>query len=210
VLEDTIWAGTGPNDGTEIACWTIDTSKSFPESIIRAVNLTDGEFRGYYRPRLSSGHYMVALRACLHPDGRRVLCTGIGWGAWFVVGDLETGETLFEHQLFEGRGDIVVSPDGSCAVVGDDPVPGRLEGSPAVVVFDLGNLKFLKRLNGVPGAQLRTVGNSSRLITAPASSFASSGAMFIIDAQTLSIEREVRSFTNYAFGGVDVGPAPDE
>lgn len=215
VLEDSIAAGTGPTRGTEIACWTLDSSNGgpFPESIVRAVDLTNGELRGSYRPRLSSGAVLLTIRACLHPDGRRVSCAGLyqsSHNVWFVIGDLETGETLLEHQLSRGRGDVVVSPDGSTAVEADHPVPGMLEGDYALYVFDITNLTLLKKFGGIYCSQLHFVDDGRHLITAPPSGFSSSGAMFVIDVQTLSIELEIRPPTDYLYGGMDIGRALEE
>ena len=76
-LEDSLYAGVGPADGTEIACWT----RYWPEAgevetIVRAVDVTDGSLRGDYRPRLSSGVVLYTFRACLHPSGQLVCCVG--------------------------------------------------------------------------------------------------------------------------------------
>ncbi len=212
-LEDSVWAGTGPIAGTEIACWTLDSSNGgpFAESVVRAIDLKNGVFRGWYRPRLSSGFVLHTIRACLHPDGHRVCCAGAyhsSQNVWFVVGDLETGETLFEYQLMRGRGDIVITADGSKAVEGDHPVPGMLEGGRALDIFDLNDLTLLKKFEGIECSQLRLVDGGRHLITAPSSGFASSGAMFVIDMQALTIEREIRSIP-YVFGGMDIGPALD-
>jgi hypothetical protein len=111
-LPDSLFALWGPVAGTRVA--------ATQGSIVRAIDIVTGEVSGEYVAHLASDVPLWEITtARLHPDGRRVLAVGISGGFWLVVGDLETGQTLFQYRLNFAFGEIAISNDGNLAVVTD-------------------------------------------------------------------------------------------
>ena len=115
MLDDSICGMRGPASGTSVVAYVGGTSR------FRSLDITTGELKGEYIPHLESGQVISVFDAVLHQDGVRVLILGTAhpFWSWFVVGDLETGETLLQHQVFYAQGQIALSDDGSFAVVTD-------------------------------------------------------------------------------------------
>jgi hypothetical protein len=122
-----------------------------------------------------------------------------------VVGDLETGETLFECQMPPGHGDIAMCADGSHAFVANHPPALRLEGERALYLFDLNQRALVERI-GALSSQLCFVSSGEHLVSAPPTGFVSSGSILLIDAETNSITGELASEAEYIWGGMDAGP----
>jgi hypothetical protein len=219
-IDDSLRLLWGPAPGTVVAA-TVSASPPGPEndSVIRAIDVVTGEVSGRYVARLSTG---VALQdihtARLHPDGRRVLAIGV-YGSvdysWFVVGDIETGQTLFQQRIYRHLGEIAISSDGSLAAVTDPGTPGFFEGGTLHVV-DLRTLSFITPTPRIPGSQVRFLPGDQKIITAPAADpgLWDSGPMRIIDRTTLQLEKTIwpigfDSAGNWSHpGGLGVGPRP--
>ena len=219
-LSDSLYPAWGPVSGTKIAA-IVPSSLTTPgyDSIIRVLDVATGEVSGRYVARLSSG---VALQqiytARLHPDGRRVLAIGVYrsvYNSWFVIGDVVTGQTLFEYQINYPQGEIAISSDGNLAAVTDPGTPGFGEGGTLHVV-DLRTLSFITPTPRIPGSQVRFLPGDQKIITAPAADpgLWDSGPMRMIDRTTLQLEKTIwpigfDSAGNWPHpGGLGVGPRP--
>ena len=113
-LPDSVCALRGDASGTMVAALVGGTSR------IRRVNIETGEMFGEYIARASGDRTLRVWDGVLHPDGKRVLAIGTRGGgieSWFVIGDLTTGETLFEHSLYFPRGSIALSGALSLSVL---------------------------------------------------------------------------------------------
>ena len=210
-LPDSLHIGKGPIDGTEVAAtvlysygvYTIDT-------IVTVIDVATCETRGQYIPRPTAGPAIRIDYVRLHPDGRRVMLIGARSArvSWFVVGDIETGETLFAHRLFYYYGEIAVSADGVMAVVTDPSKPGIWDSPQTLDVFNLEEMRHLKRftvytdINRV--GRVRFLPDDRRIITA---SWAS-GPLQVIDLTTLTLTDSVYVPFNEWIGALGLGPRP--
>ena len=151
-MDDSVFDGwrlaNGSSTGTEVAAILQDTVPHRGwDSAVVAIDVLTGERRGWFVPRIGPGQPPLGLGyARLHPDGRRVLCSGAVYdvqNAWFVVGDLNTGEQLLSARLSTPSSEIAISEDGTLAVVVDQASPGFGYGWPAVYVYDLVHYQHL-------------------------------------------------------------------
>jgi WD40 repeat protein len=214
---DSLFALWGPASGTKVAA-TVRSGPGIEDgSIVRVVDVLTGEVSGRYAAHLESGailHWVTTAR--LHPDGRRVLAVGISGGFWLVVGDLETGQTLFQYRLNNEFGYIAISDDGLLAAVTDaSAMPEAARGR--VYVVDLQTLSVTiptppaALLHRNWAAQICFLPGDRRVATCPESSWDQNwGPLSTIDVTTMQFEKSVwlpnprLMFT----GGMGVGPRP--
>lgn len=157
-LDESPYAGwrlaNGPASGTEV-CAIASATTPDRDSAIVVMDIRTGTRRGWFVPRLAvNGPPLRISHARLHPDGRRVLCSGAASSvqdAWFVVGDCETGAQIFAARLSTPSYEIAISHDGTIAVVIDEGNPAFGYGWPAVYIFDLNSYQLLARLDGTDG-----------------------------------------------------------
>ncbi|HUU45052.1 MAG TPA: WD40 repeat domain-containing protein [Acidobacteriota bacterium] len=147
-LPDTLHYWSGPQKGTETAATVVDIAGSYLiDTTVTVIDVATGTTRGRYVAHVSSGHSPYLSHVRLHPDGSRVLA--IGWNgpyrSWFVVGDVQTGETLLEHRLVYPYGDIAISADGTTAVVTDPSRPMIWDSQETMDIFDLKPMRHLRR-----------------------------------------------------------------
>ena len=162
---------------------------------------------------------MDVYTARLHPDGKRVLVIGLDpWaGAWFMIGDVETGETLLRYPLRSPFGETAISEDGLLAVVTDPPPALVMEGinGSGPAFFDLANLRHLKTLNestgqyvGMPG-QARFLPGDREIALGPIADGSTESILYIVDRATLTVNRRLRLPDSEPItGALGVGPRP--
>lgn len=209
----TAWKPSGPLVGEEVAGITTDSATG-GLSVIQAVNVLTGQFRGRFVARVGEEeHYLALNEAALHPDGRRVLAVGNRpWlGAWFVVGDLITGEVLFTHELSHEWSELDINQDGTLAAVAVSANWFFGIGSPAVYVFDLTEYRLIKRFGSqeiyeIPG-QARFLPGRNRV--AALADAGGTGWVQVFDLETLGLPEYIpRPFHNMQVGALAVGPRP--
>jgi DNA-binding beta-propeller fold protein YncE len=187
---------------------------------VRVIDVESGEACGSYVPRLRSGRPVSAQYAVLHPDRRRVLviARASAYESWFVVGDVQTGETLLEHGLVYPYGEIAISGDGATAVVTDPSRSLIWDSEPTLDVFDLRQMTHVWRLDhnqfkDVPG-QVRFLPDDKRVVTTlPA--MVGAEPLYIIDVLRREVTHKIylsRSDTSVGAGpmtgALGVGPRP--
>jgi hypothetical protein len=214
--------GYGPLPGTELAAIQFD---SLPysyydrsDTLVIAVDLTTGQHRGGFVPRLAPGQYpLFVYYARLHPDGERVLLmTENSAGAWFMVGDLNTGELLLAARLSTSEGEIAISNDGTLVAVVDEAAMGWGIGLPAVHMYDLVAYKHLGTLdvhNDLPyyPGQARFLPGDRRLAVFSSTNPIGSDWLQVIDLNTMTVEHVVDTpFYNVLGGGFAIGHRPSQ
>jgi len=219
-LPDSLLTLWGPVSGTKVAATVRSRPQEGYDSIISVIDVATGEVSGRYVAHLTSGvpleHFYTAR---LHPDGRRVLAVGVyrsDYYCWFVVGDMETGQTLFEYRINHPFGEIAISNDGMLAAV-TDPGAAYLGEYGRVYVVDLQTMSVTiptppaELLHWNWAAQICFLPGDRRLATAPKSSWAlNHGPLSTIDLTTMRFEKgvwlpdSVGMFT----GGMGTGPRP--
>jgi WD40 repeat protein len=219
-LPDSLLTMWGPVSGTKVAATVRSRPQEGYDSIISVIDVVTGEVSGRYVARLTSGvpleHFYTAR---LHPDGRRVLAVGVyrsDYYCWFVLGDLETGQTLFQYRLNYPFGDIALSADGLLAAVTDPGVISISEYG-RVYIVDLQTLSVTVPTPPAPlihrnlAAQISFLPGDRRVATCPKSSWDQNwGPLSTIDVTTMQFEKSVwlpnprLMFT----GGMGIGPRP--
>jgi hypothetical protein len=218
-LPDSLHTMWGPVSGTKVAATVRSRPQEGYDSIISVIDVVTGEVSGRFVAHLTSGvpleHFYTAR---LHPDGRRVLAVGVyrsDYYCWFVVGDMETGQTLYEYRLDHPFGEIAISNDGLRAAVTD---PGGLAWGEygRVYVVDLQALSVTiptppaELLHRNWAAQICFLPGDRRVATAPQSYWYGHGPLSAIDLTTMRFEKSVwlpdsvLMFT----GGLGTGPRP--
>ncbi len=198
----------GPESGTMVAATVGDT-------LVTVLDVETGKTSGQFVPRDSSGNAMMSIyRARLHPDSRRILAVGLSYGVWFVVGDIETGETLFRHRIYRPYGEIAISSDGDLAAVTGHGTPAFGEDGP-VYVFDLQTLSFIGPTPAIPGAQVRFLPGNRRIVTAPVPDpgFSDAGPLLVINLATMTLVELIWPMPtdppkNENVGSLGIGPRP--
>ncbi len=220
-LTDEHWVlNDGPLHGTEVAAVHFDSVlyHDYSDTLAIAVDVMTGQQRGGFVARLGSGQPPLLIRAArLHPDGRRVLITGIRYDAqdaFFAVGDISTGELLLAARLSTSIAEIAISSDGTLAVVVDQANVAFGYGVPAVYVYDLVSYQHLKtfydELVYLPG-QVRFLPSDRRIAVFPDNGFASVGWLQTLDLTTMTREHAVdEPFPSPDVGGIAVGPRPSQ
>lgn len=189
ILPDSLSPGYGPEDGTEIAAVVSGTN------LITLLDCTTGATRGRYIPTVNGEPLSGVYYMRLHADRTRVLVIGIRSAlpdSWFVMGDLETGETLLAHGLVYPFGEVIISGDGSLAAVTDPSRDLIYDSTPTLDLFDLRTSTHLRRfglrgdsLIGLLG-QARFLRDENKLILAPGGTFGI-GPLYQINLETLEV-----------------------
>jgi hypothetical protein len=213
-LDDSLITMFGPVPGTKAAAIIRQhpTSSMGYDSIIRVVDVATGEVSGRFVAYLTSGVPLQQFyMARLHPDGRRVLAIGL-YGSydntWFVIGDIETGRTLFRQKIYRPLGEIVISSDGDLAAFSDNGMSILGEGG-ILRIIDLQTLSPIPLNSPVLSGQVRFLPGDRRVITAPPSDLSATGPMRVVDLNTLTLERTIWLPTVEPFiGGLGIGPRP--
>jgi hypothetical protein len=210
---DPSWGlGSGPLLDHEVAANALDSATG-QRSVVIAVNPLSGESRGRFVPRIASGQFTIPPEVTrLHSDGRRVLVVGgtPSIGAWFVVGDLTTGDVLFTHQLSHEWCEIDVNQDGTLAAVAVYADWFFGEGSPGVYLFDLVNYRLIKHFHNdlrVWPGQVRFLEGRNRLVVHTDWGL-NVGWVQIIDLDTYDITLIDWPFGQPSAGALAVGPRP--
>ena len=209
----------GPPGGREVAAVSQDTVPNRGrDTMVVAMNVLTGEHRGRFVPRIAPGQPALDVGyARLHPDGHRVLCTGAVLNvqnAWFVIGDLNTGEQLLTARLSTPNTEIAISHDGTLAVVVDYANLFFGYGWPAAYVYDLVDYQHLytfdsyNSLATVPG-QVRFLPGDRRVVIFPDNGPTGHGWIQILDLTTLTSEVAIEEpFRNAESGAIVVAPRP--
>ncbi len=199
LVDDSLYWRDGPTMGAKIAVTTARVaSPPGPDQRIRVLDIETGAVSGSYIPRLQSGEIISTYRVVLHPDGQRVLVLGPSSprDVWFVIGDVTTGATLFQHWLAAAGGRVAISDDGHYAIVTDPSDLSRPEFTPLTTdVFDLTTNTHLKRFNEedfsdwVYNAQIQFLADGKRAVLAPPPG--KGGPFYVINLVTLQEEKAI-------------------
>ena len=217
-LPDSLLTLWGPVSGTKVAATVRSQPQEGYDSIISLIDVVTGEVSGRFVAHLTSGvpleHFYTAR---LHPDGRRVLAVGVyrsDYYCWFVVGDLETGQTLYEYRLNHPFGEIAISNDGVLAAV-TDPGAIYLGELGRVYIVDLQTLSVTippppaELLHWSWAAQLCFLPGDRRVATAPKSYWYNYGPLSAIDLTTMRFEKSVwLPDVGMNVGAIGVGARP--
>ncbi len=231
---DTLEVGWGPIAGTKVAVTTKeDFGDAFPWEVLHVLDVATGEIYGRWVPYLAAGGPLrVVSYIRLHPDGRRVAVIGAraaNFDSWFAVGDVLTGQTLLEHQLVYGAGQISISDDGRYAIATDPSLFLIYDSTPSLDIFDLTTNTHLRRFGGSDGnpedgymgyvAQSAFAPGINSVVTGPDPGvFKGIGAIGLIDLLQLRLVDYAFSPLHYIdkhggitgayMGGMTVGPRP--
>jgi hypothetical protein len=133
-LSDSLCRMHGSVKGTKVAARIADE-----RSRVRGTDVLSGAVFGTYTAHLTDGDTLMIETGVLHQDGRRVLLTATGKGHWFLIGDLETGETLLEYSLsWASDAHIALSDDGQYAAIAATGSTLFHDPFNVLQVFDLG------------------------------------------------------------------------
>jgi len=189
-LADSLNLKSGPMSGTEVAATIPDSVGVYVvDTIITVVDAASGELRGQYIPRVSTGQVLEVWHAQLHPDKVRVLAIGRSapYQSWLVIGNTQTGTTVFELSLVYPYGRVAISEDGGIAVVTDPSKPEVWDSPATVDVVDLAQLVHLKRFTWPDdiyrAAMVEFVSDDGLFVTAPYYS----GPLQLFDLKTLTV-----------------------
>jgi hypothetical protein len=162
-----------------------------------------------------SGVYYVAL----HPDGKRVSAIVSGRGYFFIVANIATGQTVYQHALTSqvGQfhpGEIAINSAGTLAVVTDPGQPWFGMHVGTIDVVDLVNLRLLKRFDQddfdgpQSNSQIAFTSDEKAVIV---TTIANWGFSYIhrLDLETLTITKTASS-EEVAVGGMTVGRSPQQ
>jgi hypothetical protein len=205
----------GPPNGTRVAAIVpADTIDLFRDTLVTVFDVKSGETYGHYVPRLSTGEALEMIyTARLHQDGKRVMVIGL-YGyikyCWFMIGDVETGETLLRHRLYSPFGEIAISEDGALAVASDPSQPLIGESRTAVEFFDLNTMQHLKTIGGpvTLADQIRFLLGDRKIAISPTPGFTAS-PFCIVDRATFTVENKLPFPEDELFvGALGVGPRP--
>jgi hypothetical protein len=165
-------------------------------SRLRSFDISEGLASGEYLAHLDNGAPLTVYEAVVISKGQEVLAIGTSnqSEAWFVIGDLNTGETLLQHQLTYAQGQIAVNESETVAAVSDPSKQGIWDSYPTIDLFDLTQLTHVKRfesrdggeLEGIPG-NLCFIPGSHSLVAANQPGSASSGSIHLIDVNSLRV-----------------------
>lgn len=142
----------------------VDTSTSElcrPDGVRAGLTIA-GAIRGENRIRIETTHPRTTVaefavkkidgtgvsdvyEVALHPGYDRVSAVVRGGGYWFIVIDVATGETIYQHALTTGNGEIAINSVGTIAVVTDAGRPWFGEYVGTADIVDLVSLQLLKR-----------------------------------------------------------------
>ncbi len=216
-LPDSILPYSGPLAGSEVAA-LVPVTNVYSDSVLRILDAKSLAIRGRYVPRLHSGTRVMVNSATRHPDGHRVLVLGRalpGGQGVFVIGDMETGETLFQLPLVYPLGEIGISPDGQYAVVTDPSQTLRYDSWSTLDIIDLQQLEVVKHFvwDHAPmywPCQIAFLPGGDQFITAPPGDLSSFGPLIQFDLPSRSIDRVVPldPVHDFGTGGLGVGPMP--
>ncbi|MBI5868294.1 MAG: hypothetical protein HZB43_08425 [candidate division Zixibacteria bacterium] len=150
--------------------------------------------------------------------GRAIGVHGSVYNSWFVVGDVETGQTLFEYRINYPHGEITITGDGTLAAFTDPGTASFGEvGIPYVV--DLGTYRVTKAPYypdpmPIRGSQVRFLPGDHRIVLAPAIvSVGDTGPVQVIDAATMTLQKTIwpipaDSLTGEWVSALGIGPRP--
>ena len=202
-FSDSLWTMFGPVSGTKVA--------AVRDLVVTLIDVTTGESSGRWVPRLSNGLALDVGYARLHPDGRRVLAIGLYGNveySWFVVGDVMTGETLFEYRVSLSNGEIAVSENGSVAVVTDPP--GAWGYEQTLNVIDLDHLTLIRKFTNELAlqSQVRFLPDNMHVALARPSGIYHTGPLQIVGLNGMSVRGAQLPSHSPFIGGLDIGPRP--
>lgn len=209
--------GSGPLVDREMAAITFDSTTG-ARNVLIALNPFTGRTRGWLVPtvRIGDGDWPVPpVVTRLHPDGRRVLVVGgtPSIGAWFVVGDLITGDVLFTSPVSHDWSEIDINEEGTLASVAvyADWVFGQ--GSPGVYLFDLVNYRQLRHYGAAElyewPAQVRFIPGTTRIAVHGIPHSMGGGWLQVFDIQSAGPSTPAGwPFNEPVPGGLAIGPRP--
>jgi hypothetical protein len=193
-LPDSLRIGLGPMDGTEVAAIVTDSIGSVrPDSIVTVLNCATGATWGRFVPHFGRASFLRIYHAQLLPDRRRVAVIGLtGGGAWFEVGDVNTGEVLVSREINSPFGETDHSIDGSFLAVTD---PGGIHSSYTTLdIYALSPPAHVKNFTfGFPVSEYMSMGQvrfsreHERLILAPGPPGAGADRVLSIDPASWAI-----------------------
>jgi hypothetical protein len=207
--------GDGPMPGSKIAAVFREPGQSSTaDTNIVLLDVLTGDTSGHYVPRLLSGEVYRVFYVTLHQDQRRVLAITFGgqYNSWLVVGDIETGETLFQDHLYSPYGSIAISANGSLAAA-TDPGQPAIGGTPVGInIVDLDAMQPLKRFDEQSGLYFKATGQAhflpgdQKLVAAPpAGMFAGGGPLCIIDLTSMTVTDTIWPVTHGWGGALGLG-----
>ncbi|MBI5867454.1 MAG: hypothetical protein HZB43_04065 [candidate division Zixibacteria bacterium] len=194
----------GPSTGSLVA--------STKDSVVAILDASTGESSGRYKPRLSNGLALLPQYTRLHPDGRRVLVIGLNGSvhySWFVIGDVVTGETLYEYRLALPYGEAGISDDGSVAVVTDPPEMLGIEQSLSVI--DLDHLTLIRRFTDILAreSQVRFLPDNRHAVLSGRADGHSLQPLRILNVVDMTYQTTTLPPMGLRIdGGLDIGPRP--
>jgi hypothetical protein len=223
-IPDSMVPFDGLSSGSCVAIGTITQGDNRARAL-HGYNVVRDSTWGSYTPHLENGTQLLPYCATLHPDLRRVLAIGIVEprvdSAWFVIGDLGSGQTLLQFRLSYPFGEILITPDGTRALVSDPSRTLIFSTWPTLDLFDLDSLQHLNRLMWAPGqttelvyaSQLVSVGGQDEIMVAPPGDLNSVGPMAIVNARTLEVIQYFRlpgktEMFEYFMGGMTTAVVP--
>ena len=154
--------------------------------------------------------YEVAL----HPGLDRVSAIVRGGGYWFIVIEIATGETVYQHALTLFHGEIGINSAGTVAVVTDPGRPWFGEYVGTADIVDLVNLQLLKRLypDDFEGqnkiSQIAFTSDEKSVILAPMRSWGN-GTFHRIDLSSLVVTKSAFPLYEMPIGAMVLARAPE-
>jgi hypothetical protein len=205
----------GPRAGTTVAGGVAGTNHIRIETVRPRTTVAE-----FVATKIDSVPVSVVYYVALHPDGKRVSAIVRGGGYFFIVADIATGETVYQHAFTSqagqfSPGEIAINSAGTVAVV-TDPGKGWFgEYVGTIDVVDLVNLRLLKRFDwsdfGYPqsNGQIAFTSDERAVIVTAMAVAAGIPDVHRVDLTSLTIARTAVMPDTECPGAMTVAPAPN-
>jgi hypothetical protein len=204
----------GPIAGTTIAGGVTGTNHIRVETVRPRATVAE-----FVTTKIDSVPVSDVYYVALHPDGKRVSALVRGGGYFFIVAEVATGRTIYQHALTSPAGwffpgEIAINSAGTLAVVTDPGKPWFDYYIGTIDIVDLASLRLLKRIDqsnfGHPqsNAQIAFTTDEKSVIVSGGPLPGGFPDVHKVDLTSLTISRTIVMPDTASPGGMAVGPAP--
>ena len=204
----------GPISGTTIAGGVTETNHIRVETVLPRATIAE-----FVATKIDSVPMSEVYYVALHPDGKRVSAIARGGGYFFIVANIATGQTIYQHAFTSqagqfSPGEIAINSTGTLAIITDPGKPWFGMHVGTIDVVDLVNLRLLKRFDQddfdgpQSNSQIAFTSDEKAVIV---TTIANWGFSYIhrLDLETLTITKTAW-FEEVAVGGMTVGRSPQQ
>jgi len=170
--------------------------------------------------KIDSVPVSIVYYVALHPDGKRVSALVRGGGYFFIVAEIATGRTIYQHALTSPAGwffpgEIAINSAGTLAVVTDPGKPWFGYDIGTIDIVDLVSLRLLKRIDrndfGYPqsNGQIAFTSDEKAVIVTAMPAAGGVPDVHRIDLTSLTIMKTAVMPDTENPGAMTVAPAPN-